>query len=217
MAPPPPLAPVPVARAALAAAEAHLAAADPVLATLIATHGPCSLAREQDLFAALVDSIIGQQLSVKAAATIAGRLRAALPGGALAADAILALPDDALRGAGLSRAKAAYLRDLAGHVTAGTLDLAALDTQTDDAVTAALVAVKGIGPWTAQMFLIFALGRLDVLPVADLGLREAAVRAYSLPARPTAADLTARAVPWRPYRSIATWYLWRSLGNAPGQ
>ncbi len=208
----------PLEPALIEAAETHLAAADPTLAAIIAAHGPCTLGRESDLFLSLLDAIISQQLSVKAAATILRRLLALLPGGVPDPAALLALPDEAIRGAGLSRAKLAGVRDLAARVHSGTLDLAALEHADDDAVIAALVAVRGIGRWTAEMYLIFALGRLDVLPVADLGFRQAVARAYGVPmttslTRAQIAALQAVGDPWRPYRSIATWYLWRSVSS----
>ncbi|HMA34695.1 MAG TPA: DNA-3-methyladenine glycosylase [Chloroflexia bacterium] len=196
-------------------AAAHLRAADPVLAGLITAHGACTLTPEPDLFAALADSIISQQISVKAADAILRRFRALLPTGALDPAAILALPEASIRAAGLSGAKVVYIRDLAAHVVDGRLDLGALATAPDDAVITALTAVKGIGRWTAEMFLIFALGRLDVLPVGDLGLRRAVQRRYALPDLPTPAFLITLATPWRPYRSVATWYLWRSLAEGP--
>ncbi len=186
-----------------------------MLARLVAAHGPCTLTPEPDLFGTLVDSIVSQQLSVKAAATIVGRLAAALPGGRLTPAGILATPDETLRAAGLSGAKTRYVRDLAQHVAAGTLDLAHLAAQPDEDAVAALVAVRGIGRWTAEMFLIFACNRPDILPVDDLGFRRAVQIQYNLPDLPPPATLPPRAEPWRPYRSIATWYLWRSLHNTP--
>lgn len=213
---------IPLDPAVLAAATAHLAAADPSLARIIAVRGPCTLGRESDLFLSLLDAIISQQLSVKAAETILRRLLALLPGGGTDPVAILALPDAAIRGAGLSGAKMAGVRDLAGRVHAGTLDLAALEAAPDEDVIAALLPVRGIGRWTAEMFLIFALGRLDVLPVADLGFRQAVARDYGVPLTPTltraqVAALHVVGAPWRPYRSIATWYLWRSLSPRPNE
>ena len=205
----------PLPREVLAAAETHLAGADPVLAQIITTTGPCTLSRQVDLFGALAESIISQQISVKAADAIMRRFLNLLPAGHLDPAAILALPEESLREAGLSRAKAVYLRDLAAHVADGRLDLADLEREPDDAVIAALLPVKGIGRWTAEMFLIFALGRLDVLPVDDLGFRRGIQLRYGLPDLPARTTLPALAEPWRPYRSIATWYLWRSLNNTP--
>ena len=177
-----------------------MAAADPVLAELIARLGPCTLAPQEDLFGSLVESIVSQQISVKAADSIFRRLVASLPEGRLDAAALAAQPVEALRGAGLSGAKALSV-----------LDLAALRAAPDDAVIAALIPVRGVGRWTAEMFLIFALGRPDILPVGDLGLRRGVRVFYRLPADPAPAELPPLAASWRPYRSVATWYLWRGL------
>lgn len=198
-----------------AAAEAHLAAADPALARLIATHGPCTLVPDPRYFHTLVDSIISQQISVKAAASILRRFQALLPDGTVTPEAILALPLEEMRAAGLSGAKARYVRDLAEKVAAGVVDLEGIRHEPDEAVIRELVQVKGIGRWTAEMFLIFSLGRLDVLPVDDLGFRTAAQRVYGLAALPGKADLQALAAGWHPYATVATWYLWRSLSNTP--
>lgn len=187
------------------AAVAHLASADPVLAALIASVGPCELQPTGHSFATLVDAIVSQQISVKAAAAILARLTATI--GELSPGAVLAADEAALRGAGLSGQKARYLRDLASHSIAGALDrLPALD---DDAAIAALMAIKGIGRWTAEIYLLFALGRPDVLPADDLGLRYAAQQFYGLAEPPPAAAVRALGEPWRPHRSVAAWYLWR--------
>ncbi len=202
--------------AVLAAAVAHLRAADPVLARLAAAVGPPAVRHEPDYFVALVGAIVGQQLSVRAASAIRARLAAALAGGgALTPAALLAAGVETLRELGLSRAKAVYVTDLATHVASGALDLASLDRLPDEAVIARLTQVKGIGRWTAEMFLIFSLGRPDVLPVDDLGFRAAVRRHYGLPAPPPAAVLRALAEPWRPYRTFGTWYLWRSRSLDP--
>lgn len=195
-------------------AERHLGATDPVLAALIARHGPCRLRRDDDLFTGLCDAIVSQQVSVKAANAIFERFRALCPDG-ITPECVRGLSPETLRAAGLSRAKAAYVCDLAERVADGRLDLAALDALDDDDVIARLTAVKGIGRWTAEMILLFHLGRPDVLPVDDLGLREGFRRAYGLSERPDAATMTAIAEPWRPWRSAGTWYLWRSLNNTP--
>jgi DNA-3-methyladenine glycosylase II len=193
-----------------------------VLARLLDAHGAPSLTRDPsrpgpgDHYAALVRSIVGQQLSVIAARSIYRRLlehfggRPPTPEEMLAAD-----PDEMRLAAGLSRAKTAYLRSLAEHVIAGELELDRLDDLPDDEVLAELVAVKGIGEWSAQIFLMFQLERPDVLAVGDLGVRRAVERAYGLPALPNAAELTELAEPWRPWRSAACRILWRSLDNAP--
>ena len=200
--------------------EAHLQAADPVLGALLTAHGPIDPAdrdgRPDDHYGALVRAIVGQQLSTKAARTIFGRLtdryggRTPTPAEILADD-----PEEMRAAAGLSRAKASYLRSLAEHVTTGALELERLDDMPDADVIAELVAVKGLGRWTADMFLQFHLGRPDVLPVGDLGIRRAVERAYGLDALPDPDTLTRIAEPWRPYRTLACRYLWLSLDNAP--
>jgi O-6-methylguanine DNA methyltransferase len=159
----------------------------------------------------LVRAIIHQQLSVAAGRTICGRVAALTPGGRFPRPAeILAVPDATLRAAGLSRAKTAYVKDLAARVQDGRLRLQRLPRLDDDAAVAALTEVKGIGRWSAQMHLIFHLGRLDVLPVDDLGLQNAAARAYGLGETVTAAQLDELGARWRPWRSLASWYLWQA-------
>ena len=159
-------------------------------------------------FAALARAIVYQQLAGKAAATIHGRVVEAV-GGEVTARSVAAVSDDTLRRAGLSRQKLGYLRDLSAR--AEELALEELPARADDEIIAALRAVKGIGLWTAQMFLMFRLGRPDVLPVHDLGIRKAAQRLFRLRGLPPPAKLEKLAEPWRPYRTIASWYLWRSL------
>ena len=190
---------------------------DPVLGAIIKRHGSCGLGAARDRFdhlAMLVRAIVFQQLSTKAATTIHNRLIDCMPGG-LTAAALLAIPDERLRAAGISRQKAAYLRDLCERVHTGALPLDALDRMTDDEVIAALTQVKGIGRWTAEMFLIFRLQRPDVFPVGDLGIVNAIRKAYRLRKKPTPDRLRRLAEAWRPYRSVASWYLWRSLDNEP--
>lgn len=197
-------------------AQRLLARRDPVLRTLIRAHGPCGLgdAQHGDHFTALVHAVISQQLSSKAAATICRRVDA-LFRGRPTARALGRLPDQVLREAGVSPQKLRYLRDLCARVTGDSLRLDALDLLPDDAVVEALTAVTGIGRWTAEMFLMFRLRRPDVLPVGDLGIVNAVQRAYGLPARPAPAELAALGERWRPYRSVACWYLWASLDAAP--
>jgi DNA-3-methyladenine glycosylase II len=192
---------------------------DPVLASLIRRHGPCGLAAAQraDHFSALVRAITGQQLSTKAATTIYGRMVALMPGGVPTPGGFACITDEELRGAGMSRQKIAYLRDLCAKITAEVLDLDALDALSDEEVINALVTVKGIGRWSAEMFLIFRLHRPDVLPVGDLGIVVAVQRAYRLRTRPKPDRLRKIGDAWRPYRSVASWYLWRSLDNEPVQ
>jgi len=195
-----------------ARARRLLARRDPVLRGLIREHGPCGLADAQhtDPFRALVSAIISQQLSTRAAATIKGRLDT-LVAAPLTPGGVAAIDDQALRGVGLSRQKIAYLRDLCGRVLRDELALDALDSMGDEAVVAALTSVKGIGRWTAEMFLMFRLHRPDVLPVGDLGIVRAVQRAYGLRKVPTPERLTKLGEQWRPYRSVACWYLWASL------
>jgi DNA-3-methyladenine glycosylase II len=201
---------------------AHLSAADPVLAGLIAAAGPLPNTREgrpdpDDHYGALVRAIVGQQLSVLAARAIYGRLTARFGGRPPTPAEILADDPEELRAAaGLSRAKVGFLRSLAEHVISGELELERLDHLPDEEVTAELVAVKGLGTWSADMFLMFQLERPDVLAVGDLGIRRAIERAYGLDAMPTPAEMEKLAEPWRPYRTLACRYLWRSLQNEPG-
>jgi len=187
---------------------------DPVLATAIKAIGPCLMAERQrkDHLTALVGSIVSQQLSTKAAATIFGRFVALFPEGTpLSAEAIAAIDDQTLRSVGLSGQKVRYLRDLSERITDGRLQPDALDVLDDEAVIERLTEVKGFGRWTAEMFLMFRLHRPDVLPVDDLGIVNAVQRLYKLRSRPTAKKLYKLGEAWRPYRSVASWYLWQSL------
>ena len=191
---------------------------DPVLAAIIKRHGRCALAEARDRFDhfnMLVRAIVFQQLSTKAATTIYNRLLERMPGGVADPRALAALTDTELRAAGISRQKAMYLRDLASRVAAGEVPLDSIDALPDEEVIEALTRVKGIGRWTAEMFLIFRLQRPDVLPVADLGILNAIQKAYRLRKKPTAKRLQKIGESWRPYRSVACWYLWRSLDNEP--
>ena len=200
-------------------ALAHLKRADPVLGGVIERVGPCRLEarRAGTHYDALVRSIVFQQLSGKAAGTIHGRFRALYPGKRPRPDLVLATSDELLRGAGLSRQKIGYLHDLSARVADRSLPLAHLGRLPDDAIIEHLVQVKGIGRWTVQMFLMFRLGRPDVLPELDLGVQNAIQRAYGLRRRPTPKDVLRIGAPWRPYASVASWYLWRSLENGDGQ
>lgn len=201
--------------ASLAKAGAQLAAADPALARVIRAAGPCGLHRSRrhdaSHFASLTGSIVAQQVSGAAAATIHARVAALFPAGVPEAAGVAALDDDALRGAGLSRAKVAAIRDLAAHVTGGALPLDRLDGMPDEDVVRALVAVRGIGRWTAQMFLMFRLGRLDVWPTGDLGVQKGVQAIRGLRRRPDAAAVERHGARWRPFRSVAAWYCWRAL------
>lgn len=197
-----------------AAGTKYLAKADPVMRALIKQIGPCELrpGARGDHFTTILRAIVGQQLSAKAAETIFQRVAALHPNGRkiLPAD-ILAAPDANLRAAGLSNAKTLYVKDLADHVQSGKLNFTKLIRKSDDDIIDALVAVKGIGRWTAEMFLIFRLGRPDVWAIDDLGLRNAVKNLYGI--EPTKPNLIEVAEPWRPWRSVASWYLWRSLAN----
>jgi DNA-3-methyladenine glycosylase II len=203
------------------APDAHLRRADPVMKRLIDERGPLPAdgggpRRPADRYAALVRSITGQQLSVKAAASIWQRLLDRYGARLPTPEQILADDPDKLRvAAGFSRAKVAYLRSLAEHVISGELELDRLPELPDGEVIRELTAIKGIGEWTAHMFLIFTLHRPDVLPTGDLGVRNAVARAYGLEKPPAPAELEALAEPWRPYRTRASLYLWRSLDNEP--
>jgi DNA-3-methyladenine glycosylase II len=192
-------------------AVAHLREVDPVLAGIIDRVGDFEPSHEPDLWRALVDAIVSQQLSIRAAATIVGRIAATSRNGFPTPEEILALEEETLRGCGLSRAKVTYVRDLALRWRDGTLDPGRIPEMEDEAIITELTRVKGIGRWTAEMALIFTLRRPDVLPVDDLGFRTAVQRAYGMEARPDARTLRTLAEPWRPYRSVATLYLWRSL------
>ncbi len=201
-------------------AEAHLRRADPILGALLDAVGAEALGdgragRPDDHYGALVRAIVGQQLSTKAAATIYGRLTDRFGGRTPTPEQILADDPEQLRTVGLSRAKASYLRSLAEHVVNGELELERLDAMPDADVEAELVAVKGLGQWTAHMFLMFHLQRPDVLPTGDLGIRRAVERAYGLEGLPDPAQLTEIAEPWRPHRTLACRYLWKSLDNEP--
>jgi DNA-3-methyladenine glycosylase II len=195
-----------------ATAATLLAERDPVIATLVAAAGPIKLRKPFDThFAALVRSIVYQQLAGKAAAAIHGRLVTALEGQVEPA-ALLALGDDEMRAAGLSANKAASLRDLAARVTDGTvvLDPRGLAREPDEEVIARLSTVRGIGEWTAQMFLLFQLRRLDVWPTGDLGVRKGYGLAWGIP-MPAPKELAALGDHLRPYRSVAAWYCWRAV------
>jgi len=206
----------------LAPALTHLRAADATLAGVIEAVGAFDLAAPRpgeappaDHYGALVRSIVGQQVSVAAARAIYLRLVERSGGRTPTPAEVVAADPDELRGAGLSRAKVASLRSLAEHVLSGALELDRLEQLPDEVVLAELVAVRGIGAWTAQMFLMFRLQRPDVLPTGDVGIQRAVQLAYALAERPDAAQLAAIAAPWRPWRTVACRYLWRSLAITP--
>lgn len=192
----------------------RLAQLDPTLAAIIDRVGPPTLSVEPaPLFHALAHAITYQQLNGKAAASILARWRALVPGKAFPKPAaVLALGEEQLRGAGLSFAKIAAIRDLAAKCVDGSLPTARkLATMSDEDIVAALTGVRGVGTWTVEMFLMFRLGREDVLPVGDFGVRNGFRLAYGLPEMPTPKALAAHGERWRPYRSLASWYLWRAV------
>lgn len=188
---------------------------DPVLRTAILRIGPCRLAerQRQDHLTALVGAVVSQQLSGKAAATIFSRLIALFPDSTLSSEGVRALDDTALRQVGLSAQKIGYLRDLCVHLADGRLRLDELGGLHDEEVIARLTMVKGFGRWTAEMFLMFRLHRPDVLPVGDLGINKAVQRLYKLRKPPNPDRLTRIGEAWRPYRSVACWYLWQTLAT----
>jgi DNA-3-methyladenine glycosylase II len=191
---------------------------DPILAGAIKRIGPCRMAERQrkDHLSTLVGAIVSQQLSTKAAATIFGRFAALFPDHQITNAAAIDNFDDAtLRGVGLSGQKVGYLRDLSARIADGRLNLDELDALPDEEVIARLTAVKGFGRWTAEMFLMFRLHRPDVLPAGDLGIVNAIQRLYGLRKRPDPKRILKMGEAWRPYRSVASWYLWQTLRNEP--
>lgn len=200
---------------------AHLAAADPVMARLIRRIGNLSLERRRrgrprtDAYGALLRAVVGQQLSTKAAATIYGRVLELFGGEVPSPQDLLGADVAQLRAAGLSGRKVEYLRDLANHVLDGSLEVERLHELDDQTVIQEIVAVRGLGEWTAHMFCMFHLERPDILPVGDLGIRNAVRTEYELEELPAPAELERIAEPWRPHRTLACLYLWESLDNAP--
>lgn len=192
-----------------------LARRDPIIRNLIRQYGPCGMAAAQrdDHFAAIVKSITAQQLSVKASRTIYQRVASLFPSGVPTPEGFASISDETLRTVGLSRQKIVYVRDLSAKVLDGTLPLKALDTLDDEEAIEAIICVKGLGRWSAEMFLMFRLHRPDVMPVDDLGIMNAIKKAYRLRTRPKPRRMLQIAESWRPYRSVACWYLWRSLEN----
>jgi DNA-3-methyladenine glycosylase II len=212
--------------ATAAQARKELAASDPVLAELIERIGPLDVSererrrktvRPDDAFGALVRAVVGQQLSTKAARTIYGRLLELFDGRVPGPDDLADASEADLRGVGLSGRKVEYLKDLAGHVQRGELELERLAELDDDEVMAEIVAVRGFGEWSAEMFLMFHLERPDVVSGGDLGIRKAIQLAYGLEEMPKPTEVVERAEAWRPHRSLAMLYLWESLAATPVQ
>ncbi len=201
---------------ALTAAK-YLSEHDAVLRPVIERVGLCTIRPHKDYYQELVDSIISQQLSVKAARSIEGRFRDLFGGVFPTPEQILTTNVDTLRGLGFSRAKSSYVLDLARHVVDGKVRFDHLDAFSNEDVIAELTAVKGIGTWTAHMFLMFCMGRTDILPVGDLGIRNGIRKLYGLTDSPTPDQISEVASKnnWHPYESIASWYVWQSLDNAP--
>jgi len=195
----------------------HLTANDPILATIIAVSPLPNLVPHTDYYQALVNSIIGQQLSVKAAATIKKRFADLFGATFPAPEQIIASDDELLKSAGLSRPKVAYIKDLAMHVLDGSVLFDHFGDLSNDEILAELITVKGIGEWTVHMFLMFCMGRPDVLPTGDLGVRSGIKQLYGLDDLPTPEMVKeiATANHWHPYESAASWYIWRSLDNEP--
>lgn len=192
------------------AAIRHLRRADRRLREVIDAVGPCTLRPRRERFAMLARSIVAQQISVAAAKTINARVVELVAPQRLSAEALLAISPARLRAAGVSQQKAAYLADLAARVASGEVRLTGLARRDDETIIADLIKIKGIGRWTAQMFLIFALGRPDVLAEDDLGLRGAVQRIHALPSMPSKAEFRELAAPWSPFSTVASWYCWRS-------
>ncbi len=192
----------------------HLKKADPVMAAIIERVGPYKIQYREPVFQSLVRSIVYQQLHGKAAATIFGRLQAAAKVDPLTPESILKLRPSRMRALGLSNQKMTYIRELAKLTKSGAIDFEKFPEQEDAQVIEHLTQCKGVGVWTVHMFLIFALRRLDVLPTGDLGIRAAMKKAYDLAELPKPEEMHRIAAPWRPYASVACWYLWRSLDGA---
>ena len=198
-------------------AVAHLRRADDVLGRVIDAVGECTFRPQGEPYESLMRAILYQQLAGAAAAAIERRFLSLYDGRTPSPGELVSTTDEALRGAGLSRQKVSYLRDLALKFADGAVDTAALPSLPDEEVIERVTEIRGIGRWTAEMLLMFCLGRPDVLPVDDHGLRRSVQLAYALAELPDAKSLQSLAEPWRPYRSVATWYLWRSLSGGVGE
>ncbi|HEV8293656.1 MAG TPA: DNA-3-methyladenine glycosylase [Tepidisphaeraceae bacterium] len=187
----------------------HLSRVDPKLAAVIERTGPCTLKPRGDCFISLCRAIISQQISGVVAVAITRRFKKLFPRSRPNPEHLLALTDDQLRSAGLSRQKMAYLRDLAAHFAEGKVPIRRFSKMTDEEIIQSLIPIKGIGRWTAEMFLIFVLNRPDLLPVDDLGVRKGFQKVYGLRSEPKAARMIQIAEKWRPWRTIGSWYMWR--------
>lgn len=203
--------------AKLKTAEDHLIKVDDKLAPIIKAYRPMKLTPHSDHYGELVGSIVGQQLSTKAAAVIWQRVLLVFGGKMPTPEQLVAADDEKLRACGVSYPKIGYMKDLAAHILDKRLDLNHLAAMPNDRLIQQLTAVKGIGEWSAHMFMIFGLGRLDVLPVGDLGIKKAIRRVYGLHQLPEPVQVATIANQnyWRPYESVASWFLWKSLNNSP--
>jgi len=195
----------------------HLSANDPIMADLVRAYPKPSFIKHANYYQELVDSIIGQQLSVTAARAIEGRFKALFNDEFPTPEQILTVDIETLRGVGFSRPKARYVQDLALKIIEGEVRFDTIDTLTNEEIIAELTKVKGIGEWTVHMFLMFCMARLDVLPVGDLGIRNGVTKLYELDHQATPEDVHKIAIRnnWRPYESVASWYVWQSLENKP--
>jgi len=199
-------------------ASKYLASVDPILVPIIAQAGIPTIVPHKNYYPALVESIVSQQLSVKAAATILKRFLALFPGGTFPTPAdILSKDIEEFRSAGLSRQKGTYIQDLAVKVIEGTVTFDHLDSLTNDQVIKELTQIKGVGVWTVHMFLMFCMGRMNVLPTGDLGIKNGMFSLYRLDEKPTPEEMEAIATKnnWHPYETVASWYIWHSLDNKP--
>ncbi len=192
-------------------AEVHLASAEPVLAGVVAKVGGCGLRRQRDPFQSLVGTVISQQISTKAAAAIGARLREQFARTGVTPQAIRRRGDKPLRASGLSASKARTLLALSDRILKGEIDLKRMPRQSDEAIAESLLPTPGIGPWSVHMFLMFGLARPDILPTGDYGLRMAVKKCFNMRDLPEPAAIERLGEPWRPYRTVASWYLWQSL------
>ncbi|MCS6807176.1 MAG: DNA-3-methyladenine glycosylase 2 family protein [Bacteroidota bacterium] len=198
-------------------AEQHIASVDPVMQRWIHRVGHCTLEPKGDIFLVLCDAIISQQISVKASAAILERFCMLFPNNAPTPNALLRMDNASLYTVGLSRAKVSYLYDAAARCMDGTVELNTLHMLDDETLMQTLMRIKGVGRWTAEMVMIFALNRLDVLSVGDLGLRKAMMQLYRLTVLPTPLEMLSIAELWRPYRTIGSWYLWKVVDTEPNR
>ena len=204
--------PAPANADLFALAPRHLSRKCPVMKTLVKGVGPCTLApKTDDPFTLIIHCIISQQISTKAASSISAKLVAAVKGPPIHRDRLAKLTEAEFRACGISGPKQRTLRAVVDHVAANPKLLPGIHERDDDAIREQLTAIKGIGPWTVDMFLMFAISRPDVLPVGDLGLKMGVKRFYGLSDLPTAAELSAIAEKWKPYRTVGTWYIWQGL------